>query len=194
METALARQPTLQTERLLLRPLVPGDAPAVQALAGEREVAYNTLHIPHPYPDGAAEKWIGTLPVAYDCGESVVFGVALRDGGALVGTCGLTLELAHARAEIGYWIGRPYWGRGLATEAAHATVEYAFTRLGIRRVHAHYYTRNPASGAVMRKLGMKHEGTLRAHVLKWGVFEDIEIFGVLRDEWGGSHRDTEARR
>jgi RimJ/RimL family protein N-acetyltransferase len=189
---ALARQPTLETPRLLLRPLVPADAAAVQTLAGDREVAYSTLNIPHPYPDGAAEAWIGTLPVAYDCGEAVVFGLALREDGALVGTCGLKLELSHARAEIGYWIGRHYWGRGLATEAARAVIEYAFTRLGIRRVYAHYYSRNPASGAVMRKLGMTHEGKLRSHVLKWGVFEDIELYGVLKDEWG-SHRDTEAQ-
>jgi RimJ/RimL family protein N-acetyltransferase len=179
----LAQQPSLDTPRLVLRPLVPGDAAAVQALAGDREVAYSTLNIPHPYPDGAAEAWIGTLPVAYDCGDAVVFGLTMRDGGALVGTCGLKLELPHSRAEIGYWIGRPFWGQGLATEAARAVIEYAFTRLGVRRVYAHYYSRNPASGAVMRKLGMTHEGKLRAHVLKWGVFEDIELFGELRDEW-----------
>ena len=185
METApaIARQPSLDTVRLLLRPLTSADAVAVQRLAGDREVASTTLNIPHPYPDGAAELWIGTLPQAYDCGEAVVFGIALHDGGELVGTCGLRLELPHARAEIGYWVGREYWGRGVATEAARAVIDYAFTRLGVRRVYAHFYTRNPASGAVMRKLGMTHEGKLRGHVLKWGVFEDIELYGVLRDEW-----------
>jgi len=120
METMpeLARQPSLETVRLLLRPLTPADAPAVQRLAGDKEVASTTLNIPHPYPDGAAELWIGTLPQAYDCGEAVVFGITLHDGGELVGTCGLRLELPHARAEIGYWVGREYWGRGVATEAA----------------------------------------------------------------------------
>jgi RimJ/RimL family protein N-acetyltransferase len=180
---ALARQPTLETPRLVLRPLTRADAPAVQRLAGDREVASTTLNIPHPYPDGAAEAWIDTLPIAYDAGDAVVFGVTLRDGGELVGTCGLSLDLTHARAEIGYWIGRDFWGRGVATEAARAVIGYAFTRLGVRRVFAHFYTRNPASGAVMRKLGMRHEGKLRQHVLKWGVFEDIELYGVLRDEW-----------
>ena len=183
---AMARQPTLETARLLLRPLTRADAPVVQRLAGDREVASTTLNIPHPYPDGAAEAWIGTLPVSYDAGEAVVFGVALHEGGELVGTCGLRLEIAHARAEIGYWIGRDYWGRGVATEAARAVIDYAFARLGVRRVFAHFYTRNPASGAVLRKLGMRHEGVLRQHVLKWGVFEDIELYGVLRDEWEGA--------
>lgn len=179
----IARQPTLETVRLVLRPLTRADAPEVRRLAGDREVAATTLNIPHPYPDGMAEAWIESLPHAYDAGEAVVFGIALHEGGELVGTCGLKLELPHARAEIGYWIGRDYWGRGVATEAARAVVEYAFTRLGIRRVFAHFYTRNPASGAVMRKLGMRYEGKLRQHVLKWGVFEDIELYGLLRDEW-----------
>jgi RimJ/RimL family protein N-acetyltransferase len=181
----IARQPSLETARLLLRPLTTADAPAVQRLAGDKEVASTTLNIPHPYPDGAAEMWIGTLPQAFDSGEAAVFGITLHDGGELVGTCGLRLELPHARAEIGYWVGREYWGRGVATEAARAVIDYAFTRLGIRRVYAHFYTRNPASGAVMRKLGMTYEGRLRGHVLKWGVFEDIELYGVLKEEWAG---------
>jgi RimJ/RimL family protein N-acetyltransferase len=196
METiqAPARQPTLETVRLVLRPLTAADGPVVQRLAGDREVASTTLNVPHPYPDGAAELWIGTLQEAYDNGEAVVFGIALHDGGELVGTCGLRLELPHARAEIGYWIGRDYWNRGVATEAARAVIEYAFARLGLRRVYAHYYTRNPASGAVLRKLGMRHEGRLRAHVLKWGVFEDIELYGVLRDEWEESPTPARSSR
>jgi len=180
-----ASQPTMDTTRLVLRPFALADAAAVQALAGDREVAYSTLNIPHPYPDGAAEAWIGTLPEAYDRGEAAVFALALQDGGELVGTCGLRLELAHARAELGYWIGRDYWGRGLATEAAAAAVEFAFGRLGLHRVFAHHYSRNPASGAVLRKLGMRHEGTARSHALKWGKFEDIEQYGILNEEWKG---------
>jgi RimJ/RimL family protein N-acetyltransferase len=180
-----ATQPTLDTTRLVLRPFTPADAPAVQALAGSREVAYSTLNIPHPYPDGAAEAWIASLPEAYERGEAAVFGVALQEGGELVGTCGLRLELPHSRAEIGYWIGHDYWGRGIASEAAAAAVEFAFGRLGLHRVYAHHYTRNPASGVVLRKLGMRHEGTCRAHVLKWGKFEDIELYGLLREDWNG---------
>jgi len=108
-----ASQPTMDTTRLVLRPFALADAAAVQALAGDREVAYSTLNIPHPYPDGAAEAWIGTLPEAYDRGEAAVFALALQDGGELVGTCGLRLELAHARAELGY-VGRMTHEAGLA--------------------------------------------------------------------------------
>jgi len=178
-------QPTLQTVRLIVRPMTEADAPAVQALARDRDVAFTTLNVPHPYPDGAAAGWIRTQAASFAHGDLAVFGIELQDGGDLVGTCGLRLETAHGRAEIGYWIGKEYWGRGVATEAARAVVEYAFEHLQLHRVHAHHYSRNPASGAVLRKIGMRHEGRQRQHVLKWGVFEDIELYGVLRDEFAG---------
>jgi RimJ/RimL family protein N-acetyltransferase len=178
-------QPTLQTVRLILRPLTGADAPAVQLLASDREVARSTLNIPHPYPEGAAAAWIRTHPAAFAHGDLAVFGIELQQGGELVGTCGLRLEAGHSRAEIGYWIGRDFWGRGVATEAARAVVEYAFAHLQLRRVHAHHYSRNPASGAVLAKIGMRHEGRMREHVFKWGVHEDIDLYGILRDEFTG---------
>ncbi|HYW09682.1 MAG TPA: GNAT family N-acetyltransferase [Longimicrobium sp.] len=176
-------QPTLQTVRLILRPMTETDAPAVQLLASDREVAHTTLNIPHPYPEGAAAAWIRTQASAFAHGDLAVFGIELQQGGELVGTCGLRLEAGHSRAEIGYWIGREYWGRGVATEAAHAVVEYAFAHLRLRRVYAHHYSRNPASGTVLTKVGMRHEGRMREHILKWGVHEDIELYGILHHEF-----------
>jgi [ribosomal protein S5]-alanine N-acetyltransferase len=84
---------------------------------------------------------------------------------------------------MGYWIGVPYWGRGYCTEAAGALLAHAFGPLGLHRVHATHLTRNPASGRVMQKLGMRHEGRMREHFLKWGVFEDVERYGILDREW-----------
>ena len=173
-----AAAPTLGTERLLLRPFAADDAPDVQRLAGARAVAETTLHIPHPYEDGVAEAWIATHAERFAEGAVLTLAITLRDGGALVGAIGLTFNRAHQSAEMGYWVGVPYWGRGYATEAAAALMRYAFQALGLHRVHATHLTRNPASGRVMQKIGMRHEGTLREHLLKWGVFEDVENVGV----------------
>lgn len=180
----MAQRPTLETDRLTLRPFTLDDAPRVQALAGDRAIADTTLHIPHPYAEGAAEAWIGTHASEFQAGKSVVFAVAVRDTDALVGAIGLTLNSNDARAEMGYWIGKPYWNRGYATEAAHAVLDYAFNELELNRVHASYLSRNPASGRVMEKLGMQHEGRLRQHIRKWDVFEDLEVRGILRSEFG----------
>jgi [ribosomal protein S5]-alanine N-acetyltransferase len=179
-------QTSLETERLLLRPFTLADAPAVQSLAGAVEIASTTLHVPYPYEDGMAETWILTLAPGYAAGTQATFAVTERAGGLLVGAVGLVIEPAHARAELGYWIGGPYWGHGYATEAAHAILELGFGRMGLNRIQATYITRNPASGRVMQKLGMRPEGVLRQHVLKWGVFEDLAVYGILAAEWRGS--------
>src|SRR5215212_1807613 len=128
--------PTLPTSRLLLRPFAPADARDVQRLAGEHAVASTTLNIPHPYEDGMAEAWIATHPVAFDEGVWATFAITARDGGTLLGAAGLTIRARHARAEMGYWVGRPYWGRGYATEAAGALLAYGFDALDLNRVQA----------------------------------------------------------
>ena len=175
--------PRLETPRLVLRQFELSDGPAVQRLAGAFEVADTTINIPHPYAEGMAERWIATHRQAADAREGLTLAVILREGGELCGAVGLTIKVAHAHAELGYWIGAPFWNRGLATEAARAIVAYGFTELGLHRVHASHFSRNPASGRVMQKLGMRHEGRLCEHVRKWDRFEDLEKYGLLRAEW-----------
>lgn len=175
--------PTLETPRLMLRPFTLGDASELQRLVGERVIADTTLNIPHPYENGMAEAWIETHQSAFESHETVTLAVEARDTGQLVGAVGLRLHLANESAEIGYWVGRVYWGRGYCSEASRAMLDYAFRELRLNRVHAAHLSRNPASGRVLQKLGMVHEGRQRQHVKKWGVFEDIEKYGILRREY-----------
>lgn len=176
-------QPELATERLLLRALRPEDASAVRELAGAFEVADKTLLIPHPYPEGIAEKFIDSQATAFLNGEGVAFAITLRASGRLIGAIGLTLSRPDSRAEMGYWIGVPFWGKGYCTEAGRAVLAYGFHQLGLNRIFSQYFSRNPASGKVLAKLGFRHEGHLRQHVKKWDRFEDLEVCSVLRDEY-----------
>lgn len=177
-------QPLLRTPRLVLRPFGQDDAPLVQQFAGDREVADTTLNIPHPYPDGAAASWIATHEPRFLAGEDVVFAVCTGADG-LVGAIGLHLSLAHRRAELGYWIGRGFWNRGYATEASLAMLWYGFSFLDLNRIQATHFSRNPASGRVMRKIGMRHEGISAQLVLRWDRFEDVERYAILRQDYGG---------
>ena len=179
----MTSQPTLQTARLTLRPFTLADAADVQRLAGEREIADTTLNIPHPYEDGMAEQWISTHQDRYAKGELATFALELRDVTTLIGTVSLQIHEQHANAELGYWIGTPFWSRGYCTEAAHAVVGYGFEALHLHRVYAYHMKRNPASGRVLQKIGMGYEGCLRQHVKKWEQFEDLEAYGILREEW-----------
>ena len=168
--------PTLHTDRLLLRAHTLADAPELARLAGAREVAATTLRIPHPYSVADAEAFISG---GQDADERVAFAIVLRENSVLLGGTGLRLEKEHRYAELGYWIGSPYWGNGYATEAARAVLRYGFEVLQLHRIHASHFANNAASGNILRKIGMKHEGRLRQRILKWGQYLDLELYGML---------------
>ena len=174
----------LETERLVLRPLRPDDAPTIARLAGRREIADTTLSIPHPYSVEQAQEWIGTHGGPQNPAKQMVFGITIRADGQLIGTVGLReIDAEHCHAEMGFWIGVDWWGSGYATEAARAVLRYGFAELKLNRIYAQHMVRNPASGRVLEKIGMKPEGLLRQTVRKWGIFENVVLMAILRDDW-----------
>ena len=176
-------QPSLETKRLILRPFRLTDAPAVQELAGERDIADTTMNIPHPYEDGMAEEWIESREPGYEDGKIATFAIVLRDGSELVGAIGLQIDRGHNKAELGYWIGKPFWNLGYATEATIAILAFGFDKLRLGRIQAGHLARNPSSGRVMEKAGMILEGTARQATIKWGQCEDLLSYAILREDW-----------
>jgi len=174
--------PTLKTERLKLRPFALSDARRVQLLAGNKAIASTTLNIPHPYEEGLAEEWINTHQERFEKGELFNFAIELQSSAELIGAIGLVANEQHVRAELGYWIGEPYWNQGFCTEAAQEIVRYGFEEIGLHRIHAMHLRGNLASGRVMKNIGMRHEGRHREHVKKWDKFEDLELYGILKTE------------
>lgn len=172
----------LRTERLLLRSFRRGDIPQIVCLAGAREIAATTLRIPHPYTEADAQYFLSVFEAECGSGSAAVFAVTLDGGVELCGVVGLHIEAAHARAELGFWIGVPYWGRGYATEAARAVVKYAFETRKLHRIYASHFRDNLASKRVLLKLGMRYEGRARHHIQKWGRFIDLENYGLLAEE------------
>ena len=180
----MASQPTLESERLVLRPLTPKDAPILHLLAGRREIADTTISIPHPYSEQQALQWIVGTAELFAKGKVVVFAIELKGAGDLVGTMGLRdIDSEHSQAELGFWIAVECWRKGYATEAARKVVAFGFEQLGLNRIYAHHMARNPASGRVLARIGMKPEGLLRQRVRKWGVFEDVVPMALLLEEW-----------
>jgi|SRR5579859_2605948 len=172
----------LQTERLTLRAYTAADIPALVPLIGAREVAATTLRIPHPYTEDLARSFVALAQEDLSTGKCLRLGIFLRLGDTLCGGVGLMIDAEHRHAELGYWIGLPYWGSGYATEAARAVVKYGFSVLALHRIYASHFSGNPASGGVLKKIGMRYEGCMRAHVLKWGEFLDLEMYGMVASE------------
>jgi len=178
-------QPTLHTARLTLRPFTAADAPAVTELLQVPTIAANTLRIPFPYEQSMASDWIATHASEYEAQREVTFAITLADDHRFIGAVGLVLDLPHRQAELGYWLGAPWWGRGYASEAARAVVGWGFDVLDLNRIHAGYMAHNPASGGVLSKLGLQHEGLRREHIVKDGRPVDLVLMGLLRRDWRG---------
>lgn len=178
----MSDQPVLVTERLVLRPFRLDDAVRVRELANTREIADMTLNIPYPYPEGGAEKWIGSHPTSWSAGTGAVWAMTLPTDDQLVGAIGLRIEPEHRRAELGYWIGVPFWGRGYATEASRVVVAWGFDAADLHRISAHYLPGNTASRRVMEKIGMQEEGLLRALVWKDDRPLDLVARAILRTD------------
>lgn len=175
--------PVLESARLRLRPPRQSDAPRIVPLADEREVAANTLTMPHPYSEVDAREWIERCRRNAATGEEIAFVVETRDTAELVGACGIGINQTHRLGEVGYFIGRPYWNRGYCSEAVRTMLDWGVTALAIDKLIARVFTGNAGSSAVVRKLGMEQEGLLRRHLVKWGERRDVEQWGMLVSEY-----------
>lgn len=171
--------PTLETDRLRIRPYSQADIPELLPLIGTKEVAATTLRIAHPYTEKDAREF---LEFANEPGK-VWLAITLRNDGRQIGGIGLRIEEQHQHAELGYWLGAAYWRKGYATEAGRAMLRFGFEDLKLHRIFATHFKHNPASGSTLKKLGMRYEGCQREHLLKWGEFVDSEMYGILRSEW-----------
>lgn len=141
---------TLPTDRLILRPLKLADAGRIAELACEWDIARMTARMPYPYTLVDADAWIGSI-------GQTEFVRGIEHQGTLVGACGYTPG-GDGSAEFGYWIGKPYWGRGFATEAGRALIGHCFRDADLRRLTCCHFTDNPASARVIRKLGFRAIG------------------------------------
>lgn len=147
----------IETRRLWLRWPNAADAPAIERLAGEEEVARFTARIPHPYPAGAAQGFVIGARTANLAGEALTLAIALRQKPAsLIGMVGL--EGAGDCVELGYWLGQPYWEAGIATEAVEALLDMTWLATDIERIEASAALLNPRSRHVLEKAGFAARG------------------------------------
>jgi RimJ/RimL family protein N-acetyltransferase len=175
-------RPVLQTTRLTLRPLELRDAPHLRRLVDDPEIFRNTLRIPHPYPEGAAEEFIGRNQKQLEEKDEVALAVVVRDTDEFIGIIGMVPKPFDV-GEIGYWLGRPYWNRGYASEAATAMVRYGFEERTFNRIDAVVFAHNAASARVLEKSGMTLEGVLRQFIRKGDQYLDARMYSVLRSEF-----------
>jgi RimJ/RimL family protein N-acetyltransferase len=168
--------PVLKTARLTLRAPRLRDAKTIARFAADRRVAENTTRVPHPYTIDDAEEFIA----AANRGAADATFVIMLDND-VIGACGI--ELRESAAEIGYWLGAPYWGRGYATEAARAAIDYAFGDLGQAALQAGARVSNPASLRVLEKCGFQWTGVRLCRIRAIKSAAPVDRFRLDRDLW-----------
>jgi len=178
--------PVLETERLVLRAPRIEDMAWIAELADNRKVAEMTANIPHPYGMADAAAFVANLPSGRD---AATFAIFLKTDGRNpigppipVGMCGFARR-NEPSPEVGYWLGEPYWGKGIATEAARALIDYAFGDLGMEALIASARVVNPASRRVIEKCGFQWTGAGLTRVRAIGASVPVDRFRLERGIW-----------
>ena len=167
---------TIQAKRLSLRRIQLSDKEVITNLANNPAIAATTMRMPYPCSVEYIESWI-RKDLQLGGKDSGFFVISLKDSNEIIGVIGLEVEQENERGELGYWLGLDYWNKGYCTEAAEAMLDYGFNTLNLNRIWTFYIEGNNASGRVLEKIGMQHEGTLKKHIKKNGVFKDLEYYG-----------------
>jgi len=174
----------LKTARLQLRPVELSDAPEIQKAAGMRGISDTMISLPHPYPEGEAERYFERKKEELKEGKSVTFVIEKK---AEEGFCGIielrAIDHEHSLGELSFWLAKSAWGKGYMSEVVQVVVQYGFEELRLNRLYAFHMIRNPATGRVLEKNGFLREGLLRQRVKKWGQYEDVAIMALLRRDW-----------
>ncbi|MCC6146264.1 MAG: GNAT family N-acetyltransferase [Anaerolineaceae bacterium] len=184
-QKAFSRLPHLGTERLILRPVQLNDAPAVFKYSQDPQMTRYTRWMPHCRLEDSI-FFIEQILAQYAAGKPAPWAVVLKEGKQMIGTTGFVhWSPIHARGEIGYAIGRQWWGNGYALEAARAALAFGFKTLRCNRIEAMCDVANLSSARVMEKLGMRFEGVLRQYLYMQDSHRDVRIYSLLFSEWGG---------
>jgi ribosomal-protein-alanine N-acetyltransferase len=169
--------------RLLLRIPEPADASAIALALRDRKVT-RPITLPARYSIRDAREFIRRSRQGRKDGSKCSLSIILRRSGELIGGCGLDqIRFDHRNAHVGYWIARPHWGKGYASEAASMLIRAGFRELGLHRVHTGVFPDNPRSIRVLRRLGFRTEGRARQAGLVDGRYRDLVLFGLVRSEF-----------
>jgi ribosomal-protein-alanine N-acetyltransferase len=178
----------LETERLILRPLKNEDEETIYNYVKNYDIAKWTINIPHPYPREGAIEFIRQARALMEEGLCYELAILLKPDSEIVGVVSFVkVNKKHRNAELGYWVGKPHWNKGIATEAAKRILKFGFDELGLERVFSKCFFDNLPSRKVMEKLGMEYEGKFRHEVLKENNFIDMTYYSILIEDWIKGH-------
>jgi len=175
--------PELKTKRLRLRNVHINDVPSILKYANNKAISDNVLNIPNPYLEDEVLYWIEMAQQGFKKNVRYAFAINLTENWELIGVIGLSIDKDHNKAELGFWVGEPFWGRGIMTEAAEEILKFGFGKLNLNKIYATHFIDNPASGKVLSKNGMIMEGELKDHYLRNNVYRSVIMYRLIKEEY-----------
>lgn len=172
--------PVIETERLILSQLKEEDLPFVTEYLQDKIFSDVTSNIPYPYTGEHAKFWMKMSRESFENNTGYTFAVRNKEG-QILGAIGLH-DRDDDKAELGYWMGKPFWNKGYITEAATALIDFGFNELQINKIYATYFLDNPTSGRIMEKIGMEKEALLKQHLKKDGKYIDVMMYSILKNK------------
>ena len=173
-----------ETERIKLRRLKLSDAQDIYENLQDKEIIKWTLNIPWPYEKQDAIKFIRETHYRIKEKTGYALGIVLKETNRVIGVIDIfKIDWKNKNAELGYWLGKKYWGRGLTTEAVKLMLKFAFEKLKLHRVYASLFEENVASRRVLEKSGFKLEGIMRECRYKHNRWHNELKFSILKNDY-----------
>ena len=152
-------------------------------MANNRAIHEATLRIPYPYTPKDGREYLNRAMSDMLEDKEYIFAILLNETSACIGTFVFKMNLSDNKAEIGYWLGEPFWGKGYITEVVQRMLAFGFNELGLHRIEAHHLLFNKASGKVLEKCGLTLEGQLRSEVKHGALYHDVVLYGLTKDDY-----------
>lgn len=180
----IKEMPEIAGERIIIRKLVLSDVKDIYQNIRDREIVKWTLRIPYPYRKEDAVGFVRKTRYSIRKGKDYVFGIALKGKNKVIGIIELAkINYSDGNAEIGYWLGRRFWNRGIMTDAVKSILKFGFRRLNLHRINAALFEENIASRRVLEKSGFKLEGKIKESRFRYGKWRNELRYGILSSEY-----------
>jgi ribosomal-protein-alanine N-acetyltransferase len=135
--------------------------------------------LPFPYREENAHFWFKMAEDGFANKDAFIFGIREKENLKLIGAVGLHLDVAHHKAEVGYWLGKSFWNNGYVSEALQEVLKFGFEELKLNKIYASHFHHNPASGKVLEKNGFVFEAELKQEILKNGKYLDLFRYALF---------------
>lgn len=178
----LRRCPMITSKRLSYQPLRERDQKAILDYLSDYETVYFLTYGGWPYTSDELAVWYNYVDTLCERGAASFWGIHDADD-TFIGVIGLSIFREHDRAEVHFWIGRPYWGKGYGTEALRRIMSYGFETLALERLEVNHMAKNIRSQRVIEKNGFRYEGLFREYVKRFGQYEDLKFYSLLKTEY-----------